>query len=98
MNVLLACAAGMSTSLLVANMRKFAAPGDTIEAVSFSEVAERLGEFDVVLLGPQIRFRLAEAQQLAGAQGKPAGVIDMRVYGTMDGASALAQATSLLAA
>jgi cellobiose-specific phosphotransferase system component IIB len=36
-------------------------------------------------------------QALTGAQGKPAGVIDMRVYGTMDGAAALAQAQSLIA-
>jgi cellobiose PTS system EIIB component len=97
MNVLLACAAGMSTSLLVANMRKFADPGDTIEAVSFGEVADNLDKFDVVLLGPQIRFRLVEVQALAAEQGKSAGVIDMRVYGTMDGAAALAQATSLIA-
>lgn len=97
MNVLLACAAGMSTSLLVANMRKFADPGDTIEAVAFTEVPEQLEKFDVVLLGPQIRFRLAEVQAEAGKQGKPAGVIDMRVYGTMDGAAALAQAKTLLA-
>lgn len=97
MNVLLACAAGMSTSLLVANMRKQAQPGDTIEAVSYPEVPERLAEFDVVLLGPQIKFRLSELQTLTSEHGKAAGVIDMRVYGMMDGAAAMAQARDLVA-
>lgn len=97
MNVLLVCQAGMSTSLLVTNMRKVAEPGDTIEAVSFGELAEHLSGFDVVLLGPQIRFRLADVTAAAAPQGKPVGVIDMRAYGMMDGAVAMAQARSLLA-
>ncbi len=98
MNVLLACAAGMSTSLLVANMRKLAAPGDLIEAIPVSEIDDHLDTFDVVLLGPQIRFRLAEVEATTAKQGKRAAVIDMRVYGTMDGAAVLAQARALLAA
>ena len=97
MKVLLACAAGMSTSLLMNSMRKSAAEGDVIEAVPYTEIDDVVDGFDVVLLGPQIRFRLAEAKKKLAASGKPVDVIDMRAYGTMDGQKVMAQARSLLA-
>lgn len=97
MNVLLVCAAGMSTSLLVNNMRKYAGAEDTITAIPFSELDESLDGYDVVLLGPQIRFRLAEVEEKAGKVGKPVGVVDMRTYGMMDGATVFSQAKALLA-
>jgi len=96
MKILLVCSAGMSTSLLVTNMRKFAEPDDVIEAKPVSELEDAIESFDVILLGPQIRFRLAEVKSKADPLGKPVGVVDMRVYGTMDGRSAMAQARELL--
>lgn len=94
MNILLVCAAGMSTSLLTNSMKKNAEPGDVIDALPVSELAANVDRYDVVLVGPQIRYKLAEVQKY----GKPTGVIDMKAYGTMDGKAAMKQARELLGA
>ncbi|WEO78722.1 PTS sugar transporter subunit IIB [Cryobacterium sp. SO2] len=97
MRVLLACAAGMSTSLLMNNMRKFAAADDVIDAVPYGDVSDVVAGYDVVLLGPQVKFRLSEAKTMLVPLGKVVDVIDMRAYGTMDGEKVLVQARALLA-
>ena len=51
----------------------------------------------MILLGPQIRFKLKEVESLAASKGKKAGVIDMRAYGMMDGKAAMDQARKLMA-
>lgn len=97
MKVLLVCAAGMSTSLLVTKMVQNGEPGDVVEAVPVNEIGHNIDRFDVVLLGPQIKFRLAEVEKVAKPKGIPVGVVDMRVYGMMDGKSAMEQARKLVA-
>lgn len=96
MKVLLVCAAGMSTSLLTTKMRQAGAPGDVVEAVPVSELAANVDNYDVVLLGPQIRFQEAQVKKIAEPKGKKVGVIDMRAYGMMDGKAAMNQARALL--
>lgn len=96
MKVLLVCAAGMSTSLLTNNMKKNADPDDVIDAVPVSELESVIDKYDVVLLGPQIRFKEKEIKKLAEPKGIPSGVIDMRAYGMMDGKAAMSQARALL--
>ncbi|HHB2142301.1 PTS sugar transporter subunit IIB [Escherichia albertii] len=88
-NILLVCAGGMSTSMLVKRMIEHA------NAISFNvnitalAIAEAKGkiknnEVDIVLLGPQVRFQKTELD--AVSQGKiPIAVIDMKDYGTMNG-------------
>lgn len=61
-NILLVCAAGMSTSMLVKRMQAYAESTNTevnINAMSISEAKEKIkkNEADVVLLGPQVRFQ-----------------------------------------
>ncbi|WP_057769607.1 PTS sugar transporter subunit IIB [Lactobacillus selangorensis] len=97
--IMLVCAAGMSTSLLVSKMQK-AAEADGVDADIFATAAsEADAEFaqkdvDVLLLGPQVRFM--ESQFKKKADGKfPVEVIDMRAYGTMDGEKVLQQALKL---
>lgn len=96
MKVLLICAAGMSTSLLTNNMRKAGNPDDVVEAVPVSELEHNIDKYDVVLLAPQIRFKLKDVEKLATAKGKKTGLIDMRAYGMMDGKAAMDQARKLL--
>lgn len=85
--IMLACAAGMSTSLLVTKMEE-AAKNSGVEAkiwaVPEADVAKHEGEFDVCLLGPQVRFKLKSIQALAGDKW-PVDVIEMTAYGTMNG-------------
>lgn len=95
--IMLACAAGMSTSLLVEKM-KMAAEDQNIEAEIFAipeaEISAYEGKFDVCLLGPQVRFKLRQVKYKAGDK-YPVDVIEMAAYGKMDGAKVFAFAMDL---
>ncbi|MDY3359708.1 MAG: PTS sugar transporter subunit IIB, partial [Clostridium celatum] len=57
-NILLVCAAGMSTSLLVNKMKEAAKVKGIevdIKALPVSECASVVDKIDIVLLGPQVR-------------------------------------------
>ena len=95
MNILLVCAAGMSTSLLVANMKKFADKESKINAVAFSELENVIDEYDVVLVGPQLRYKLSNIKKIGDAKNKPVDVIDSLAYGRMDGEKTLEFAKKL---
>jgi PTS system cellobiose-specific IIB component len=99
--IMLFCAAGMSTSLLVSKMQKEAeARGINdlkIWAVSVSEYEREIGNVDVCLLGPQVRFRLAQAKELGLKLGVPVDVISMMDYGSCNGPKVLDQALNMMA-
>ncbi len=95
--ILLCCAAGMSTSLLVQKMRKIAEEEQyecEIEAVPFNISEPKITEADVVLLGPQVRYNLAVLQRTF--PDIPSGCIDMMAYGMCNGKAILDQARSLI--
>lgn len=99
MNIMLACNAGMSTSLVVSKMEEAAkAQGKDykIWAVEQSQVEDELGNFDVLLLGPQIVYLERRIKKLVG-DAAPVAVIDPVAYGSCDGAAVLKQAESLVA-
>lgn len=96
MKILLICAAGMSTSMLVQNMKKFADTEDVIEARPLAQLESMIDQFDVVLAGPQIRYKMKDIKKIADAHGKPADVIDMGLYGQMKGKEVLQIARNLL--
>lgn len=96
-NIILFCAAGMSTSLLVTKMQQAAdAEGyeATIAAHPVSEVEKFKDGADIILLGPQVRFKLAEVK--AKCPNVPVESIDMSAYGMMDGAKVIAQVKKTL--
>lgn len=96
-NILLVCNAGMSTSMLVKKMQESAQSQGieaSIEAKSLTEAKKDLGQADVILIGPQIRYELESVQNLA--ENIPVAAIDMRDYGMMKGEKVLAQALELL--
>ncbi|MBR3350028.1 MAG: PTS sugar transporter subunit IIB [Solobacterium sp.] len=95
--IVLFCAGGMSTSLLVNKMREAASAAGknySIDAYGLSAVDEKGPEADCILLGPQVRY--AQKQLQAKFPGKPIEGIDMRVYGMMDGKGAIAIARKIL--
>ncbi|MGD8107976.1 PTS sugar transporter subunit IIB [Pantoea sp. FN0302] len=101
--IILACAAGMSTSMVVTRMEKEAAARGLnyqIYAIPEQELREELqnyaGEVAVVLLGPQVRFKLEENRKLTDSQRIPIAVIDTLAYGTLNGAKVLDQALALI--
>ena len=89
--ILLVCSAGMSTSLLVTKMQEAAKEMQVeidINALPVSECSTKINEVDIVLLGPQVRFQKPVVEKLACGR-IPVDVIDMRLYGIMDGKSIL---------
>ncbi|HDX9578482.1 TPA: PTS sugar transporter subunit IIB [Bacillus pseudomycoides] len=98
MNILLCCAAGMSTSLLVTKMER-AADAQGIEAriwaVSGAEVQGHIDEADVLLLGPQVRYLLPKMQELCKEKGIPVNVIQPMHYGLCNGEAVLQAALSM---
>ncbi|BES86132.1 PTS sugar transporter subunit IIB [Pectobacterium araliae] len=101
--IVLACSAGMSTSLVVTKMEKEAeARGMTfkIYAIPEQNLRDELQEFGsdiiAVLLGPQVRFKLNENKKLTDSYQIPIAVIDPVAYGTLNGAKVLDQALSLV--
>lgn len=99
MNILLACSAGMSTSMLVTKM-EVAAKAQGMEgkiwAVASDMVLENIGEADVLLIGPQVRFMLNQMKKIGDERGVPVAVIESLNYGTMNGKAVLEQAISLV--
>ncbi len=98
--IMLACSAGMSTSLLVTRMEKAAAERGLeckIWAVSETQLlTEYTNEpADVILVGPQVRFRLNGIKEQV-KNAIPVDVIDMRTYGMMDGTKVLDQALKMI--
>lgn len=101
--IVLCCSAGMSTSLVVTKMEKNAAErGLDVKIYAIAEQALRdeldshSGEIIAVLLGPQVRFKLAENKKLTDQYAIPIDVIDPVAYGTLNGAKVLDQALNLV--
>lgn len=97
MRIMLACCAGMSTSLVVSKMQEAAkAQGKDykIWAVEQGQIQEELGNFDVLLLGPQVRHIMRKVKKIVG-DTTPVDVIDPVAYGTCNGAAVIAQAEKL---
>ena len=89
--ILLVCSAGMSTSLLVTKMQSAAKEkGIEIEisALPVAECSSVIDTVDIVLLGPQVRFQKPQVEKLVNGR-IPVEVIDMRLYGTMNGEAIL---------
>ena len=98
MNIMLACCAGMSTSLVVAAMQESAKKQCNdylIWSVEQVQIEDEVGNFDVLLLGPQVRHILRRVTAIVGDKA-PVAVIEPTAYGRCDGAAVLRQAESLV--
>ncbi|OIM79763.1 PTS sugar transporter subunit IIB, partial [Oenococcus oeni] len=96
--IMLCCAAGMSTSLLVSKMQK-AAESDGVDAEIFATAAAdadaKLEEKhpDVLMLGPQVRYLEGQFKEKLTI---PVEVINMQDYGMLNGEKVLREALSLI--
>lgn len=80
MKILLVCAGGMSTGLLMKKMEAYwAEQGQelTINAVGMGEYEEVYKNYDIILVGPQIGYRLA---QIKGDTNMPCEIIPSLDY------------------
>ncbi len=95
--IILLCAAGMSTSLLVTNMKKASQEQGLdyeIAAYPVAEAEKVAADAAAVLLGPQVRFAVKDVQKKL--PNVPVDSIDMRDYGTMNGKKVLAKAQTMI--
>ena len=96
-NVLIICAAGMSSSLLIAAIEKAGREaGFTLNVITYHSFGSAYWDFgkdavDVVLIAPQIRLLRKSIQKLASPHGIPVVVIEPMSYGMADGESLLQQ-------
>lgn len=84
--IVLLCAAGMSTGMLVLKMREAAKEMGyeaQINAYAVAEANEKGKDADIILLGPQIRFQLDNVKKIC--QGVPVEAINIQDYGMMNG-------------
>ena len=101
--VYLFCSAGMSTSMLARKMQGVANSHNLpieVEAFPDGKIGQIIEETrpDVILLGPQVKFRYQEIVSEFGSTGIPIQVIDQTAYGMMDGEKVLKSAIKLLKA
>ncbi|KYC67840.1 PTS sugar transporter subunit IIB [Bacillus coagulans] len=99
--IMLVCAAGMSTSLLVTKMQRAAKEKGVdadIFAVSAGEVDSVLEKknVDVLLLGPQVKFMKEKFEKSLSNKQMAIDSINMQYYGTMNGEKVLEQVLSLI--
>ncbi len=101
--VYLFCSAGMSTSMLASKMQNVANSHELpiqVEAFPDGRIGQIIDEHhpDVILLGPQVKYRYSEIVDLYGNTGIPIQVIDQSDYGMMNGEKVLKTAIKLMKA
>lgn len=99
MKILLLCNAGMSTSLLVEKMKKVAenmAIEAVIDALPIEDLDKVIDDYDVLLLGPQVKFKEKMVSELCTAHSKKYAIIPPQAYGMVDGQKALDLALEIL--
>ena len=94
--IVLMCALGVTTSLMVERIKEAAAAENYPVEVNAYPVAtaKEHKDADIILLGPQVRFDKEKVQQSVG--DIPVVDIDLRAYGMMDGKAVLAQVKTTL--
>jgi PTS system cellobiose-specific IIB component len=99
MKILLVCAGGLSTAMMMEEMKKVIRGSKKLdiqdfpmEAVSVDRMKEVVDKYDIVLVGPQLKHKTDYIQKVAEPFGKAVMIIDPELYGAMDGASVLKQA------
>ncbi|MFR7592057.1 MAG: PTS sugar transporter subunit IIB [Longibaculum sp.] len=98
MNILLACAMGMSTSLVVNKMKEAAEAQNKnykIWATDIDSLEDEEDSFDIVMIGPQVAWRIDEVEDAVDGKA-PIVIIDKDIYGKCDGAAVIAQAEKVL--
>ncbi|MBP3041740.1 PTS sugar transporter subunit IIB [Bacillaceae bacterium Marseille-Q3522] len=100
--IILACSAGMSTSIVVSKMKAaIQSRGEEIDVYAIPEgaIADELATSSegviAILLGPQVRFIKQAITNTAKPYGIPVDVIDTRLYGTANGEKILDHALQL---
>lgn len=97
--IMLCCSAGMSTSMLVKKMISAAEARELdveIKAFGAAEFDQVVQDYQVVLLGPQVKYMLSDLKQRASQYDIPVEAINITDYGMQRGDNVLDFALSLI--
>lgn len=97
--ILLSCGAGASSGFIAQSMRKAAKKRKLecqIKAVSDIELNNYVTEYDILMIGPHISYRLPELEHLTADKHIRLAVIDQKKYALLDGSGVLDDALNLL--
>lgn len=96
MKILLCCAGGFSTNMLMQNMKKVVKESAKLNenefeftAIPADSIESEIDNWDLVLVGPQISHKIDFLKTILEPRNKPYAVIDKDVYGKMDGATVM---------
>ncbi|MFV0393169.1 MAG: PTS sugar transporter subunit IIB [Coprobacillaceae bacterium] len=99
MKIVLCCAGGFSTTMLMDSMKKTVHNSEklndedfTFKAIPVDLLETELEGLDVLLIGPQIAHRLDYIEPILKPHNIPYAIIDQDTYGKMDGATSLKMA------
>lgn len=90
--ILIACVSGMSTSILVHQMRKVAAKYDYKIEITYAaqlDIEEEARGKDIVLLGPQLRTAKNRFTKLLADTNTPVVAVPIQYFADMDGEKVL---------
>ena len=96
--ILLACAGGFSTSMLVERMQESAKKRGIdveIDASATTRIAQEIDNLSIIMLGPQMGHNEDKINKEYGHK-VPVTTIDMVDYGMMDGEKVLTRALELI--
>lgn len=100
MKILLVCAGGMSTSLIVEKMKreieKRKIEDIKVDANTIEELEQVIDDYDVVMVGPQIRYKEPYIKNLCAQRGKKYTIIPPAIYGSVDSTKILDLAINLI--
>lgn len=92
LNIVLICNWGASTSMLAGKISEAAKEKGlecAVNAYSYEDVDGVLDAADIVLLGPQIAYKLKEFEKKYESRGVPFLVMNTMDYGRMNGGNVL---------
>jgi cellobiose PTS system EIIB component len=89
----------MSTSLIARSVQTVAlkeGKNDYVKAMDQDSAEHNIKDFDVVLIGPQLRYILTKFQKIADVYGIPVAVMEQTDYGRCNGEAILRFAEELV--
>lgn len=99
MKILLVCAGGFSTTMMMEAMKKVVnesqkldAKDYPMEAIGVDKLDRYINDYEVILVGPQLSHKYEFIKSEAEKIKKPAVLLTSDIYGAMDGATVMKQA------
>lgn len=99
MKILLVCAGGFSTTMMMEAMKKVVKGSQKLdvkdfpmEAIGVDKLDRYINDYEVILVGPQLSHKYQYIKSEADKLSKPTVLLTSDIYGAMDGATVMKQA------